>query len=496
MRRLLLIFTARMREKFFRRSSATSLLKKKSGKSLKILCEDLGHLIRNNNDYLERCLSQVDIGKRDFKEMLDDARRVIFTKEELINWLYRIKQDAETETKIIFAQYYGSLGMEESKIDFERAGFLAGVFEEAEHYLTLIVAIEPLDKNKPHYAILDRLEELDEFYVKKDNIPGYYSIQKDKKISKHKYEIKNLDDYWTEHLALKDKHQVLEGFGDIRHLLSQYHAEFKWELVQIRPREEIKDFLNFQLKKYIGDPTDFLNHIEFRIMPQLDWSAGSDYPIYQLLIKDWLKEKRNKLNQVGVNYLVESVASVSASFIDNVTEFRKSQDENKYNISFCLLLNQRFSSKGWTAKDQSMGGSTDSESKANRAGIAFRDIIVVDEKNHHLSAMECFRLKYVPNEKEGDSEISIHLTKIFRNEPLGLSPLFIIVYCETKSFSKTWEKYLNYIEAIDFDNYKLLNVERNFNLHPERSNIRIARAKHLRETNELDVFHFFINMYP
>jgi hypothetical protein len=231
-------------------------------------------------------------------------------------------------------------------------------------------------------------------------------------------------------------------------------------------------------------------------LPELCGVAGSDYPIYQLLIKDWLREKRNTLNHLDEEYLLESVVSVASSFIENVTEFRKSGDENKYNISICLLLNQRFSFKGWCAKDQSMGGTTDSISTANRAGIAFRDIIVVDKSNHHLSAMECFRLKFVPTKNEADSQINSHLKKIFRNEPLGLSPLFILVYCETKSFSQTWVNYLNYIKRIDFLNYKLLGVEEDIVPNLQRANIKIAKAKHLRETNEINVYHFFINMYP
>jgi hypothetical protein len=485
-----------MNEVFLRNTSEISLVEKKSGSSMKVISSQLSNFIMNNNEFFKRCLTKVENGKAELRKMLDDAKRVIFTKEDLINWFYKIKEDAMAETDMIFTRYYASIGMDEKKIDFERVGFLAGIYDEAERYLTLMVAIQPLDMNKPHYSILDRLEELDEIYLKTDNIPGYYSIQKDKKILKRKFEIINLDDYWTEHLSLKDKYNVTEGFGDIRDLLCQYHFEFKWELVKIRPREEIKEFLNFHLKKYLGDPLDFINHIEYRVMPQLGGVAGCDYPIYQLLIKDWLREKRNKLNQADEEYILDSVASVSAAFIDNITEYRKSQDENKYNISICSLLNQRFSSKNWSAKDQSMGGSTDSASKANKAGIAFRDIIVTDNMNHHISAMECFRLKFVPTQNESDSEITKHLTKIFRNEPLGLSPLFILVYCETKSFSKTWYKYLNYIEKINFSNYKLIEVEKNFKLYPKRANIKIAKAIHIRETNEINVYHVFINIFP
>jgi hypothetical protein len=484
-----------MSEVFLRNTSEISLLEKKSGNSMKVISNMLSKFI-DNADYFKRCLSQVENGRQELQRKLIDARRIIFTKEDLINWFYKMKEDAKTETDMIFIRYQASIGADEKKIDFERAGFLAGIYEEAERYLTLMVAIEPLDKDKPHYAILDRLEQLDETIVKTDNIPFYYSIQKDKKILKQKYQIKCLDDYWTEYLALKDKHEVVEGFGDIRYLLSDYHREFKWDLIQIRPREEIKDFLNFHLKKFSGEPIDFLNHIEFRVMPHLDGFARSDYPIYQLLIKDWLKEKRNKLNQQGEEYLLESVVSVSASFVDNVVSYRTLSDENKYNTLLCGFLNQRFSSKSWTAKDQSLGGSSDSESPANRAGLSFRDFIFSDEQNHNISAMECFRLSYVPAQIESDSEIKNHLTKIFRNEPLGLSPLFILVYCETKSFSETWEKYLAYVNEINFKSYQLQGLEKNISLNPERANIKVAKAQHTRETSVINIYHVFINMFP
>src|SRR5690606_1662217 len=110
--------------------------------------------------------------------------------------------------------------------------------------------IEPVDIHKPHYQILDRLEQLDEFYIKTDNIPGYYSVQIDEKGAKHVYEVKSLNDYWRDYLSLKDKHKVNSPFGDTRYLLNQYHFEFRWELIKIRPREEINYFLDFHLKKY------------------------------------------------------------------------------------------------------------------------------------------------------------------------------------------------------------------------------------------------------
>lgn len=485
-----------MKEHFFRTIGEISLLKEKSKHSLPVISSQFSGFIMNNNEYFKRSLSKVEEGREKLRDMLTDVRRIIFANEELINWFQKIKQDAIGETDLIFIEYAATFGIEENKIDFERAGFLAGIYDEADRYLNLVVAIEPLDKDKAHYSILDRLENLDELFVKTDNIPGYYAIQKDKKISKQHFEIKNLDDYWSDYLSLKDKHNVTAGFGDIRYLLKQYHFEFRWEMIKIRPREEIKKFLDFHLKKFNGEPIDFINHIEFRGMSEMDGVAGSDYPIYKLILKEWLKEKRTTLNNSGETYLLESMASVSASFIDNVFVYRGMQDENKYNTVVCCFLNQRFSSKSWTVKDQSLGGSSDSDSKANRAGMSFRDIIIVDDKNHHISAIECFRLKYVPTQNESDSEISEHLTKIFRNEPIGLSPLFILVYCETKSFTKTWEKYINYISNIDFANYKLIELIKQVSISPERANINIAKAIHIRETSEINVYHVFINLFP
>lgn len=485
-----------MKEAFLRNTSEISLLEEKSTNSIRILSQELDHFL-DNKDYRKRCLGEVEKGRVRLRAMLEEARKtVLFNKEDVILWLSKIKLDAAAETELIFIKHRANLFADDHQIDFERIGLLAGTFDEAERFLFTILAIEPLDIHKPHYQILDRLEQLDELYIKTDNIPGYYSVQVDEKVAKHVYEVKNLNDYWRDYLSLKDKHKVTSSFGDTRYLLNQYHFEFRWELIKIRPREEINYFLDFHLKKYKGESIDFLNHVEYRVMPELPGVAHSDYPIYQLLIKDWLKAKRNLLNKAGETYLLEAVASVCATFLNNVSEYRKMSDENKYNIQISGFLNERFSAKNWTAKDQSMGGTTQSDSKMKRAGVAFRDIVISNETNNHVSSIECFRIKSVPNEIENDVIIKDHLTKIFVNEPIGVSPLFIIVYCETKSFTRTWDKYLGYIEKIDFSEYLISQIDKTIPQSPARANIKIAKVTHARETNEINVYHVFVNMFP
>lgn len=484
-----------MKEVFLRSIAEVSLLEEQSSGSIRILNSELFNLL-DNKEYRKRCLDEVPKGRDKMRSMLEEARKtILFNRDDLVLWLNKMKQDAKGETDYIFNEYH-AIVIGEAKIDFERVGLLAGIYDQAESFLSALVAIEPLDRYKPHYTILDRLEKLDDFYIKTDTIPGFYSIQGDKRIVKQAFEIKNLDDYWNEYLSLKDKHKVGDGFGNKKYLLRQYHSEFSWELIKIKPREEINYFLDFHLKNYEGDSVDFLNHIEYRIVPHLDGVARSDYPIYQILIKDWLKKKRNTLNCAGEAYLLDAVASVSATFLNNVAEYRKMSDENKYNIQITSFLNERFSARSWTAKDQSMGGSTNSESTANKAGVAFRDIVICDQGNHTISSIECFRLKSVPLEPENDVVISDHLTKIFANEPVGVSPLFIIIYCETKSFSETWNKYLKYIERIDFSEHRISKVDSDVLNNSSRANVKIAKVCHVREINEINVYHIFINMFP
>ncbi|BDU25153.1 hypothetical protein [Flavobacterium sp. GSB-24] len=484
-------------EKVFLRSSAElSLLKEESQNSISINNSLFTKHILNNREFLDRAIATVPAGKSELRKMLDDARKVIFSKDELINWLHKIKQDSESETDTIFIEFEACFGMEASEINFERAGFLAGILKEAERYLNLIIAIEPLERTKPHHSILDRLEKLDEDFVDNDNIPGYYSVQRDARIPKRKYDLKNLDDYWNEYLSLQNRHHIIEGFGNLKHLLSQFHVEFKWDMIQIKPREDIKLFLDYHLKKFKGEPIDFLNHIEFRVMTGLAGLAGSNYLMYQLIIKEWLKDNRFILNQKEQIFLFNSVVEASATFLDNVFLHKKSCDENKYNIIIRDFLSLSLRHKSWSVKDQSMGGMTDSDSKANRAGISSRDLIILNEKDQHISAIECFRLKSVPKDNGRDSDISLHLKKIFRNEPIGISPLFIIVYCETKSFPETWERYLDYISKIDFENYQSIGFTGEIETSPIRANLRVAKVVHNRETKEIEVFHLFINMNP
>jgi hypothetical protein len=457
-----------------------------------------GGTLLSNNKYLIRCLSKFQNGKNDFQKKLVDARKIIFNKDELINWLYKIKEEAKAQTDLVFTRARVNYPQNDDRINFERIGYMAGLYKEADRFLSMMIAIEPIDKDKPHYSIIDRLVELDKSIIQKDIIPGYYRVQPDIRIKKHEFELRNLNAEWENYLSYKDNHDgVGEGFGDRAYFLENHHGEFTNHLTNIKPIGKIKEFLSYHYKGFChGNKIDFLNHIQYRIIPRLDYWTGSDYPIYKQVIEEWLKKELFGLSRQDEVFLIQSLINTIESFLDDVLENRKRNDENKFNIVIKQAMNHRLSAKRWQIADQSLGGLTDSDSHKSRAGVAFRDLIVSNEEGRHIMALECFRLKFNPVPKNEKHEISLHVKKIFRNEPIGISPLGIIIYCETKKFGETWLNYLDYVENIDFQNYHLINLERDIKEFGDQANIKIAKALHNRELNTITVYHVMINMYP
>jgi hypothetical protein len=448
------------------------------------------------NIVLQRAWGQLPAGKAELQKKLTDARKVIFNRAEMINWLYKIKEDAKTETDNIFLKAKATF-INTDKIDYERIGLMAGIYKEADRMMTIMAATEPQDQNKAHHTIIDRLEELDKQVLQRDEIPGYYQVQHQPKIKKHEFEMNNLDESWAEQLRFADTGKVTENFGNRTYLLNNYHNEFTYRLTQIRPLSKIKDFLDYQLKGFkIGDQIDFLNHIQFRIVPDLDHFVRSDYPVYRQVIDEWLKEKHGDLSATDEYFLINSLVMALESFLEDILENRKRNDENKFNMVIRQALNHRLNERKWSVGDQRLGGLTDSNSQKSRAGVAFRDLIISNDTGRNIMAIECFRLKANPAPGNEKHEIAQHVKKIFRNEPVGISPLGIVIYCETKNFGESWEKYLSYIENLEFQRYHLVEIKKEVSDFGVRSNVKIAKALHSRELNTINVYHLMINLYP
>ena len=119
--------------------------------------------------------------------------------------------------------------------------------------------------------------------------------------------------------------------------------------------------------------------------------------------------------------------------------------------------------------------------------MGYTDIKIENSKRKTLAIIEAFNLKGFDK-----NYIDRHLIKLFGYDPTGLEKNFIIVYSETKDFSGLWKKYLDNIYEIDF-RFPLKGITQEKTGYAE---IKLAKTKHMREDEEVSIYHLFINMNP
>jgi hypothetical protein len=152
-------------------------------------------------------------------------------------------------------------------------------------------------------------------------------------------------------------------------------------------------------------------------------------------------------------------------------------DEDSRNSFIALLL----SLHGFITKDQTRWGRSETGKT-----MGYIDIKIENLENEAEAVIEAFILKGF-----NSRVIDGHLTKLFGYDPSGLVRNFIIVYSEATDFLELWKKYLNHLPKIDFK-YKMVESP-----EEEKTNfteIKLARARHLREGELTDVYHLFVNM--
>jgi len=138
--------------------------------------------------------------------------------------------------------------------------------------------------------------------------------------------------------------------------------------------------------------------------------------------------------------------------------------------------------KGILVKDKSRSGLS-----ASTKSIGIPDFKFSAPDGSVISFMEAFNLRSFDK-----SIIDLHLKKLFNYNTAGVKQNYILVYAETKNFTGSWRKYLEYLPEIDFE-YPLRNVEALDDLSAS-SNIKVARASHLRNESETYVYHIFVHM--
>jgi len=153
-------------------------------------------------------------------------------------------------------------------------------------------------------------------------------------------------------------------------------------------------------------------------------------------------------------------------------------DEDSRNTFFALLIEAH----GFIVKDQSRWGRSETGKS-----MGYTDIKIENSKRKTLAIIEAFNLKGFDK-----NYIDRHLIKLFGYDPTGLEKNFIIVYSEVNDFSGLWKKYLDNIYEIDF-RFPLKGITQEKTGYAE---IKLAKTKHMREDEEVSIYHLFINMNP
>ncbi len=157
------------------------------------------------------------------------------------------------------------------------------------------------------------------------------------------------------------------------------------------------------------------------------------------------------------------------------------EDEDSRTSFIRLML----SLDGFDAHEQARWGSSGTGKSSGRV-----DLLVNLRETPKTAAVEAFIL-----ESRDTKVIDDHLTRIFYYDPLGGEENFILVYSHGKNFFGLWQKYLDYLEAKNWETlYRKLSGPDV--TETPWSEIKRAQTTHLREGKETTIHHIFINMNP
>lgn len=172
-----------------------------------------------------------------------------------------------------------------------------------------------------------------------------------------------------------------------------------------------------------------------------------------------------------------------------ITERNSSQIklEDLHNDDFAHWLRDR----GYYVSDQTRSG-------RSKISVGEVDLMIRKENGTPVSIIESFRLQSFDAQ---NTNIAKHINKLFQDyDTGGLKFNYILIYSESSMFIESWSKYLEYMSALNFKPnfitpHKLISFSDISQVYSKVSDIKIGRAIHQREGEEVVCFHVFINMY-
>lgn len=137
-----------------------------------------------------------------------------------------------------------------------------------------------------------------------------------------------------------------------------------------------------------------------------------------------------------------------------------------------------------------------------RSGIALKqagelDIMIRNNNGVPISIIETFKLSSCGIDNK---TIIDHINRLlYQYDANGLKYNFILIYAEASNFNQLWENYVKYINTLsENENYNNkipltgISIEKNLT---QRTDIKVGIATHLREGEEILIYHVMTNMY-
>ncbi|MCP9754084.1 GTP-binding protein [Lacihabitans sp. CCS-44] len=207
----------------------------------------------------------------------------------------------------------------------------------------------------------------------------------------------------------------------------------------------------------------------------------------------------NLIGHYSISNIKQDIDAIynSENLVFDLYEFSTRLLERKYSYNgrpedeINDFVTDMLRSKGYQITDQTRSGISFSENGSGEV-----DIMVRNKNGLPISIIECFKIYSCGPENR---EIEEHVKKLILNYNTNrLNKLFLIIYSYAKKFDSSWEQYSKYIENLNSKesietNAPLIRFVQKNDLGVS-TNVKVGVGSHKIEGEEIEVYHFFINM--
>lgn len=254
--------------------------------------------------------------------------------------------------------------------------------------------------------------------------------------------------------------------------------ELTMELFHAQTTEAKSQLMIALMESKERTPTQLSNHYSQII--------SSDFNTYVSIISSHTEPHeflKNIIQDISLELLLRkknlNIHSISSS---QKTNYRITK-EDLINDWFTSLFDKRMSEARIGLRDQKRGGESSSAKSPGEI-----DGYITGSNNTRISLFEAFRLFSVDT-----TVIEEHLDKIAGYDNEGLSPIFIMAYCDVPSFESLSDGYKTLINRKEYVSFSKPQIHE-INVLEDSDQLWIAKEKRFRKSKEIIFYHFLLNL--